>query len=106
MYDRSLDDRTLTFVVSGLLWGRSLVMGDEQTGSEWSHILGEAMAGELKGKKLTILPSSMTNWETWRTKYPHTSVTMIERSAGEFETAMLGHSEAFGIGLVHEHTIT
>lgn len=76
-------------------------MGDEETGSEWSHILGEAKAGPLKGERLTIIPSVMTNWEAWHEKYPHTSVTMIERSAREFQTDMLRLGHMFGIALVH-----
>jgi len=76
-------------------------MADKETGSEWSHILGEAKAGPLSGQQLTIIPSVMTNWESWLAKYPHTSVTMIERSAREFQTEMLQHSQRFGIGLVH-----
>ena len=30
-----------------MLWNRSLVMYDVETRSHWSHILGEAMQGEL-----------------------------------------------------------
>lgn len=74
-------------------------MGDRETGSEWSHILGEAKAGPLAGRKLTVIPSSMTNWGAWHTLYPDTSVTLIERSARRFQTGMLGNLQRFGIGL-------
>lgn len=76
-------------------------MGDKETGSEWSHILGTAQAGPLKGQQLTIVPSSMTDWKSWLHQHPDTTVTMIERSAAGFETSMLLRPKKFGIGLVH-----
>lgn len=100
MYASRVDDQSLTFFVSGKLWGGSLVMQDKETGSEWSHILGQSMAGKLAGRKLTIIPSSMTNWEAWRSKHPKTTATVIEPTAGDFTSEMLANSERFGIGLV------
>ena len=100
MYASELDGRKLTFVVSGKLWGRSLVMADKETGSEWSHILGQSMAGPLKGKSLEIIPSAMTNWESWKLRHPQTSVVVIERTARTFSTEMLNKPREFGIGLV------
>ena len=76
-------------------------MGDRETGSEWSHILGEAMAGPLTGKKLTIVPSSMTNWGSWQAMNRNTTVTMIERSARSYQTERLRNGQRFGIGLVY-----
>lgn len=102
MYASELNGQRLTFFVSGKLWGRSLVMGDQETGSEWSHILGEAKAGPMRGKRLTIIPSTMTNWKAWSESHPATTVTLIERSAAEFTTDMLRNGDAFGIGLVHQ----
>ena len=48
MYVRQVNDLTLTFRVSGKLWNRSLIMSDVETRTEWSHLLGRAMAGKLK----------------------------------------------------------
>ena len=59
MYDRQVKDQEVTLTVSGKLWNRSLVMQDTETKSLWSHILGEAMDGELKGVVLKSLPSDM-----------------------------------------------
>lgn len=77
-------------------------MEDKETGSEWSHILGKAMAGPLQGKKLTILPSVMTNWETWTKQHPKTTATLLEPTANRFRTEILQRQDAFGLGLVHE----
>ena len=42
-----------------MLWNRSLVMYDVETKSNWSHILGRAMDGEMKGTRLEMLPSEI-----------------------------------------------
>ena len=72
MYARTVGQQTLTLAVSGLLWNRSLVMIDQETGSHWSHLMGTAMKGPLKGEKLEVFPSTMTDWATWRAKYVNT----------------------------------
>ena len=87
VYARAVEERTLTFLVSGMLWNRSLVMMDKETESLWSHILGEAMQGELKGAKLEVLPSSMTTWEEWRRDYPQTDVLNLSRTHERFTRA-------------------
>ena len=84
MYARTVEDRTLTLAVSGMLWKRSLVMIDSQTKSLWSHLLGQAMRGPLKGANLKIVPSSMTDWGTWRKQHPDTTVLMMSRTARTF----------------------
>ena len=45
MYAREAKGQTLTFQVSGMLWKRSLVMRDIETGSLWSHLLGVEKLG-------------------------------------------------------------
>jgi len=94
-------DLKLTFYVSGQLWGGSLVMQDKETGSEWSHILGKSMAGKLKDTSLKIIPSEMTNWGSWHSRHPKTTVTMIPREANDFDSKMLEVAKRFGLGLVH-----
>ena len=84
MYARTVEDQTLTLAVSGMLWKRSLVMIDSQTKSLWSHLLGQAMRGPLKGANLKIIPSSMTDWGTWRKQHPDTTVLMMSRKAKRF----------------------
>jgi hypothetical protein len=84
VYAATVKDRRLNFCVSGMLWKRSLVMKDLETGTLWSHILGEAMAGELKGTKLEMLPSAMTSWEDWKSEHPKTTVLSLSRTADRF----------------------
>ena len=102
MYASEVKGQRLTFFVSGKLWGASLVMGDKETGSEWSHILGESMAGPLNGETLAIIPSAMTTWQAWLEKHPDTTATMIQPTARDFDSNMLkAHADWFGLGLVH-----
>ena len=55
------DGKDVTLRVSGMLWKHNLVMQDLETRSLWSHMLGECMAGELKGARLTMLPCASDN---------------------------------------------
>lgn len=47
-------------------------MYDRETGTLWSQLLGEAVAGELIGTKLEFLPAVMTTWASWREMHPDT----------------------------------
>ncbi len=100
MYAREVDDKALTLVVSGMLWNRSLVMQDKETGSLWSHLLGEAMQGPLKGKRLEQVPSVMTDWETWRKQHPDGTVVMLSRTSREYTRQFYQRPERFVLGVL------
>jgi hypothetical protein len=51
-FDRRLDGRTLRFGVSGMLRHSDMIMYDRETESWWQQFTGEAIVGELRGKKL------------------------------------------------------
>jgi hypothetical protein len=72
VYSREIDGQVYTFGVSGKLIMNVLVMFDRETESLWSQLLGEAVEGELEGTKLEFLPSWLTTWEEWKTRYPQT----------------------------------
>ncbi len=74
VYARSFGDTTLTLIVSGKLWRNSLIMMDEETGTLWSHVSGEAMEGPLAGRRLQPVPSVQTTWAAWRAAHPATRV--------------------------------
>ncbi len=69
MYDRTFDGKELNFGVIGVDKG-SLVMYDEGTRSWWSQLFGEAFQGEMEGRKLTKLASTMTTWDKWKASTP------------------------------------
>ena len=54
-------------------------MMDIETGSLWSHILGEAMQGEFNGTKLESLPCDMVTWDAWLREHPRTTVLNLSR---------------------------
>ena len=74
MYVRTVGSDTLTFGVSGLLWKDAMVMYDRETGSNWSHITGQAITGPLTGTVLETYPAVHTTWEAWVEAYPKTKV--------------------------------
>jgi len=75
VYDRQLtDDQTLTFGVSGMLYRNGLIMYDHQTQSLWSHIMGQAIAGDFDGTQLELIAALQTDWASWKERHPDTLV--------------------------------
>ncbi len=79
---------------------RSLIMSDIETGSEWSHLLGEAKAGKLKGSLLKPLITDMVTWEAWKKKHPHTTVLDMSRTAREYTSEFYRDPQKFVFGFV------
>ncbi len=71
---RQIEDKTLTFIVSGKLWRNSLIMQDKETGSLWSHVTGECLEGEYEGTQLEMIPVVQTTWQQWSAEHPGTRV--------------------------------
>jgi len=59
-------------------------MMDQETGSLWSHILGQAMRGDLEGTELEIIPAEMVTWEAWQEQHPQTTVLNLSRIVGGY----------------------
>jgi len=85
-----------------MLWEHSLVMVDEETGSLWSHLLGEAMRGPLTGERLELLPSTVTDWKTWRHAHPMTSAVMLPRSERRLRRDSYRELDRYVIGLADD----
>lgn len=78
MYSRELDGETYTFGVSGKLFRDALLMYDHQTRTLWSHITGEAVEGELRGKQLKMLAGTpRITWKDWKRNHPLTRVLSV-----------------------------
>lgn len=75
-------------------------MVDHETESLWSHLLGGAMQGPLKGEQLEIVTGLLTDWETWKSRYPETSVAMMDRTSNRYRRGELAQLMAFGVCLV------
>ncbi len=100
VYARNRDRYDLTFIVSGMLWRRSLVMQDKETGSLWSHILGRAMQGPLEGTQLEMIPATMTTWKAWRRDHPKTTVLNLPRTVDDYTTSFYKDPDAFVFAVV------
>ncbi len=73
VYVREFDGQAFDFGVVGVDKG-TLIMYDAQTRSRWSQLFGEAVSGEMQGRTLEKLPSTMTTWGKWRAEHPDTTV--------------------------------
>lgn len=74
VFDPVVKGERVEFGTSGKLWKSNLVMYDRKTDSYWSQILGEAIAGEMTGTKLTVLPSDLMRFGEWKKKFPEGEV--------------------------------
>ena len=74
VFDRRLDGVVYDFGVSGNLRNSDLIMWDRQTESWWQQLTGNAIIGQLAGKKLRILPSSIIAWSDFKAAHPQGKV--------------------------------
>ncbi len=81
-----------------MLWNRSLIMQDLETKSLWSHLLGEAMSGQVKGAQLEQLPGDMVTWEAWRREHPDTTVLNMSRTHRAYTKEFYRDPAAFVLG--------
>lgn len=77
-FNRDLDGQRYTFGVSGKLWESNLLMYDTATESLWSQIKGEAVVGDLTGKKLNLLPSQVLSFSELQSHHPTAQVMTNE----------------------------
>ena len=82
IYDRRLDERTLTIGNRRNTWHGSMVLYDVETGSLWVQAIGEARAGPLRGRSLTPYVASTTTWSQWRAEHPDSTVVINDWSRG------------------------
>ena len=75
-------------------------MMDLETKSLWSHLLGRAMDGKLKGTVLEVIPSDMTTWAAWRKSHPQTTVLDMSRTHRAYTKQFYNQPERFVIGMV------
>jgi len=81
IYNREIDDKEYTFGVSGKLLKNTLVMFDYETESFWPIAYGEAVDGELTGKKLNSVPGCQkVPWGAWKKLHPDTLVLSFHGS--------------------------
>ncbi|MFQ5754715.1 MAG: DUF3179 domain-containing protein [Acidiferrobacterales bacterium] len=74
VFDRELDGVVYDFGVSGNLRNSDLIMWDRQTESWWQQLTGNAIIGQLAGRKLRILPSAIIAWSDFKAAHPQGKV--------------------------------
>lgn len=72
--------RELDFGVSGLLRYSNMIMYDRQTETMWQQATGEAVAGDMTGTRLEIIPSLTLSFEDAGREYPDALV--LSRDTG------------------------
>ena len=77
-WNRFVDGIETTFGVSGLLYQTNLIPFDRATKSNWSQILGESVNGSLAGKDAELITLVETDWKTWKSMFPNTTVMGLE----------------------------
>ena len=85
VFSRKVAGMTLTFLLSGKLYLENMMLRDKETGSDWPQMLGEAIDGPLKGKSLEPIPSSWSDWKTWRTVHPETTVLNVPQTIDYYQ---------------------
>lgn len=68
-----MDGQVLTFRLMGVN-NQNFVMRDEQTGTWWQQVTGEALVGPLAGKRLEPVRFDEVSYEIWRGEHPETLV--------------------------------
>ena len=74
VYSGKIEDKIVTFGVSGRLYKSNVLIYDHQTESLWSQLMETAIAGPMVGKKLQKIPAERTTWQRWLKKHPQTIV--------------------------------
>ncbi len=80
VFDRQLDAVVHDFGTTGNLRFSDLVMYDRQTESWWQQATGEAIVGELTGRKLTFLPAQIVSFADFERAHPNGDV--LSRDTG------------------------
>lgn len=77
MWRSTVGGRRLTFRLVGVN-NQNFIMEDEQTGSWWQQVTGEAIDGPLKGERLEAVPYDIVSFELWRAENPDGRVLAVE----------------------------
>jgi uncharacterized protein DUF3179 len=64
-----IDGRRLRFHLTGIN-NQNFLMHDEQTGSWWQQVTGEAIHGPLKGRRLELVFADEVSFGLWRREHP------------------------------------
>lgn len=70
MWQSVVNGQTLKFRLAGIN-NQNFIMRDEETGSWWQQISGEAIQGKFKGQKLTAVDFDEISYGIWKRENPN-----------------------------------
>ncbi len=99
VFSRRVDDRTLTFYVSGVVIDSNMLIKDVETRSEWVQLLGKAVGGPFEGKELQQYPAVWVDWKTWRAEHPGTTAVLLARGSRKYSISAVRATASRGRAL-------
>jgi len=84
VWQAALEGRTLRFRLAGIN-NQNFLMQDEETGSWWQQITGMAIAGPLKGHRLTRLLHDEVAFRIWAGEHPASGVLVPDADSAWIE---------------------
>jgi hypothetical protein len=69
VWETTIDGKALHFHLAGIN-NQNFIMRDEETGSWWQQVTGEAILGPLKGRRLTRVPQDEISFALWKREQP------------------------------------
>jgi hypothetical protein len=79
VWGSAVDDQVLTFRLVAIN-NQNFVMQDDQTGTWWQQVSGEAIQGPLKGRRLTLVAFDQLTFDAWRAESPKGRVLAPEET--------------------------
>jgi hypothetical protein len=87
-WNPTLNGKTTTFGVSGLIYNNNLIPFDRETESNWSQQRLDCVNGSLINARIETFQIVETRWSNWKSMYPDTEVlslnTRHNRSYGTY----------------------
>lgn len=84
MFRRTISGIPLRFHLAGIN-NQNFLMRDEQTGSYWQQITGIAIAGPLRGHRLTLVAADQLSFRIWKSEQPNGTVLQdVPRFKGDY----------------------
>ncbi len=80
VFERKVDGHTLTLSISGFIRNADMILYDRETESWWQQLTGEAVVGDMVGKRLKQLPAQIVSFAQFASAYPQGEV--LSRNTG------------------------
>ncbi len=77
MWRSEVNGQSLHFRLVGVN-NQNFIMEDEETGSWWQQVTGEAIQGPLKGERLETMPHEILSFDIWLAENPDGRVLSVE----------------------------